>query len=50
MPRRGKRVEVAAEPSKARERNQSAVKGTDKDVGLVIPSKCLNFGGFILAR
>ena len=41
MPRGGKRAEVAAEPSRARERNHSAVRGTAKDVGLVIPLEML---------
>ena len=43
MPRGRKRVEVAAEPSGARERNQSAVSETDKDVGIIIPFDMLEF-------
>ena len=42
MPRGRKR----AEPSRARERSQSAVRETDKDVGLVIPFEMLKFGDF----
>ena len=43
MPRGRKRAEVAAEPSRARERKQSAVRKTDKDVGIVIPFEMLEF-------
>ena len=50
MPRGRKRAEVAAEPSRARERDQSALRETDKDVGLVIPSKSLNTCEFNVAR
>lgn len=39
MPRGGKGAKVAAEPSRARERAQTAVGEVDKDVGLRIPFK-----------
>lgn len=41
MPRGGKRAEVAADPSRAQKRNQSAARETDKDVGIVIPFEML---------
>ena len=41
MHRGGKIAEVTAEPSRARERIQSAVRKTDKDVGIVIPFEML---------
>lgn len=43
MPRGGKGVKVAKEPSRARERSQPAVRETDKDVGLTIPFETLEF-------
>ena len=50
MPRGGKKAEVAVESSSVRERNQSAVGETDKDVGLVTPFKMLKICDFIVAR
>ncbi len=50
MPRGGKRAGVAVEPSRARERKQSAVRRTDKHVGVVISFECLSFGDFIVAE
>lgn len=46
MPRGRKRAEVAAEPWRARERNQSAVREAGKDVGIVIPFAMLESGRF----
>ncbi len=43
MPRGGKRAEVAAKPSRARKPNQSTVRQTEKDVGIVIPFEMLEF-------
>ena len=37
MPQRRKKAKVVAEPSRERERGQSAVRGTYKDVSLSIP-------------
>ena len=43
MPRGRKKAAVAAEPLRARERKQSAVRETDKDVGTAIPFEMLEF-------
>ena len=45
MPQGRKRAEVAAKPSKARQRKQSTVRATDKDVGLLTHFETLELLG-----